>query len=110
MKIQLDSFLKAEDLVGKTIDKPQIATIKNVSFVEASDLGFKSEEGRFQLIVEFNDDTFEWLANKTSLKAIKSVYGSESNDWIGKKIGLYALDQNVSGELKKVVYAKVIAK
>jgi len=108
MKVQLDSFLKAEDLVGKTLDAPQIAKINKVSFVEAEELGFKSEEGRYQLVVEFNDDNFEWLANKTSLKAIKSVHGGESDVWIGKEIGLYALDQNVSGEMKKVVYCKVL--
>jgi len=105
MKIKIDSILRAEVLVGATQDKPMKGKIVFISFIEAKDLPFKSEDGKYELTVSIGAETYEWLPNKTSLKTIVASLGSESDAWEGKEIGLFAIDQSVAGEIKKIVYA-----
>lgn len=108
MKITLDSFLRAENLDGATKKAPLGAKIKNVRMILASDLAFQSDNDRIELTVELPDGLeYQWLPNKTSLKAIMGAYGDESDNWIEKEIKLYSLSQNVKGEMKEVVYGMV---
>ncbi len=109
MKVKVDSFLKAEDLKGATKAAPITATILDLKFIEAEELPFPSEVGRYEMKVTLpdNTDVFNWMLNKTSLKVIKAAYGEESNDWIDKEIKLYSLTQNVGGKEKEVIYAVV---
>jgi hypothetical protein len=108
MKVKVDSILRAENLVGGTPEKPIKGLISFVAFIEAKDLGFKSEEGRYEVTVNINGEEWDWMPNKTSLKVLIKEFGDESDKWDGKTIGLYALDQSVAGELKKVTYAIAI--
>lgn len=105
MKIKVDTFLKAENLGGATSSAPVEGEIKGVIFKAAEDLGFKSEEGRHELRVLINGEEYDWLANKTSLRTLISAFGDDSDAWVGKKAKFYSLEQNVGGEIKKVVYA-----
>ena len=109
MKITLDNFLRAEVLEGATKKDPKHGVIKEVNLIAASDLAFESDTDRYELTVEVegNDEPYTWLANKTSLKTFIEAWTDESDEWIDKTIQLYALDQNVKGEIKSVVYAKV---
>lgn len=107
MKITLDNFLRAEVLEGATKKEPKEGVIKDVNLIAAGDLAFPSETDRYELTVEFGGETYTWLANKTSLKTFIEAWSDESDEWIDKTIQLYALDQNVKGEIKSVVYAKV---
>jgi hypothetical protein len=108
MKVTLDNFLRAENLEGATKKAPLTGVIKGTKLVLASELGFESDNDRIELTVELSDGMeYQWLANKTSLKAIMAAYGDESDAWDGKEIKLYFLSQNVKGEIKDVVYATV---
>ena len=42
--------------------------------------------------------------NQTSINKMIDVFGKESKTWIGKKVKVWMITQNVSGEFKKVVY------
>ena len=107
MKVKVDSFLTAEVLGGATSKSPVEAEIVSVKFIEAADLPFKSEEGKYELRVSVNDEEYDWTANKTSLRAIVGAYGDESDNWAGKTVHLYSVEQNVSGQIKQVVYGKI---
>lgn len=108
MKIEVGSFLEPEDIKGATKDKPATATIEDVEFTKAEDLPFESEEGRYTIHLKLSSGKEKgWGANKTSMRAIMKEYGDESDDWKGKKVKLYLLDQNVRGEMKKVIYGEV---
>ena len=107
MKVEVSSFLRAEDLNGATLENPVEVTVKELKLVPAQELAFPSDEDKYELTVELNGQPFDWLVNKTSLKAIITVYGSESDAWIGKKFSLFSTPQNVSGKMKQVIYAKV---
>lgn len=105
MKVKVDTFLKAENLEGATSKKPIKGTILAVKFIEAKDLGFQSEEGKHELRVAVGGDEYDWMANKTSLRAIVAKYGDESDEWTNKEISLFSVEQSVAGEIKQVVYA-----
>ena len=105
MKIKIDSFVTVSNLKDATAKAPKMVKILGVKFIEAEFLPFKSEEGRYELEVEIDGDKLDWMPNKTSLRTITAKYGDESDAWVGKEVGLFALTQNVSGEMKDVVYA-----
>lgn len=107
MKITLDNFLRAEVLEGATKKDPKEGIIKEVNLIAASDLAFESETDRYELTVEVEGEQYTWLANKTSMKEFVKAWTDESDEWIDKEIQLYSLSQNVRGEIRDVVYAKV---
>lgn len=107
MKVKIDSFLRAETLGGATIKEPKTAKVVNLKIVLASELPFKSEEDKYELTVELGGELYTWFPNKTSLRAIVTAHGDESDNWVGKELKLYSVTQNVSGEMKEVIYAKI---
>jgi len=108
MRITIDSFLKPENLADATKESPVEATVLDVSLILAADLGFPSDEDRYSIRVQLSDGMdYLWMPNKTSLRALVTSLGSESDAWATKKIKLYSLEQNVSGKMKKVIYCSV---
>jgi len=108
MKVKVDSFVTAEVIKGATPENPKKVKMSKVKYIEAKDLPFKSEDGKYEISLDMDDTGFEfldWMPNKTSLRAIVAKHGDESDNWVGKEIGLYSLKQNVSGDLKDVIYA-----
>ena len=79
-----------------------------MNLIEADALPFKSEKDRYELTVLLDGEEVKWLANKTSLRAIQKGFSSNATEnWIGKDINLWTVDQFVQGENKKVIYADV---
>ncbi|KKS79670.1 MAG: hypothetical protein UV54_C0030G0001 [Candidatus Beckwithbacteria bacterium GW2011_GWA2_43_10] len=105
MKIILDDFLNAERLGEVSKNNPVYAIIKAVEFKEADELPFPTDKGKHELTLELDGDELKWLANKTSLKALRAKFGVESDSWSGKKIKLWTIEMNIQGKLKSVVYA-----
>lgn len=111
MKVTVDKNINGEtpELSKATSDNPVEVTIIKVELVAAEDLPEQFENrdnDRYQLVVTFDGapEEYKWMANKTSLKVILAAYGDESDNWVGKKLGLFRIDQAVSGKMKKVVY------
>lgn len=116
MKIKVDKNISGDtpELKGTTMEKPRAAVIKKVELIMAEDLPTQFEnrdEDKYQLTVDVTGpkDTesviYTWMPNKTALKAIIAVHGDESDNWIDKEIGIFLVDQNVAGKMKKVAYA-----
>ena len=105
MKLILDSFLNAERLGEVSKNSPVHAVIKSVEFKEADELPFATDKGRHELTLELDGDELQWLANKTSLKALRSKFGIETDSWSGKNIKLWTVEMNIQGKLKSVIYA-----
>ena len=105
MKINLPEgdFLKAKD-------------VKNgmVLEIEGELIHKKAEETKFGkeawiLPVKLsNGESKNFQANLTSMRELEKTFGDESKDWVGKKISIQVIKQNVSGELKPVIYARAL--
>ena len=106
MRIKLDDFLTAEELGEASQNAPAFAVIKEVNLIEARDLPFESSKGRYELTLEVNDEELKWLANKTSLRALRGAFGNDTDGWVEKSIKLWVVEQLVQGKMKRVIYAE----
>jgi len=103
-ELDLELWLKADDF-------------ENDEEVEFTDAGEKTEiptpngeenkEG-FEIGIKLpNGESRKWTMNKTSQRAVAQKYGVLTDRWVGKKVKLFKADQNVRGEMKQVIYARV---
>lgn len=53
-----------------------------------------------------NGQSKTWMPNKTTIRALAKEYGDDMDKWIGKKVALEIMRQNVRGEMKEVLYGK----
>ena len=108
MKIRIDDFLTAEELGDIEKSNPVFAVIKDLNFLEVDELPFESKRGKYELTLkmENEEEEIKWIANKTSLKNLRKVFGTEKDNWIGKKIKLWTVEQLVQGVEKRVLYAE----
>ena len=67
-------------------DKPVTLTIKKIDIEQVSN--GKTTENK--VIVHFQESDKLYIPNKTSAKQIVTFFGGETDDWIGKRVTLYA--------------------
>lgn len=75
-------YIKSSDLMGKDVTK----TIKKVAMDTLVRQGGQKDK---KPVIWFSDTEKMLVMNKTNCKTIISLYGKETNDWIGKRITLY---------------------
>jgi len=57
--------------------------------------------------VKLKDGTEKtWTMNKTTLRTLMEAWGSDTKNWVGKKVQIMIREQPVRGSLKKVLYGK----
>lgn len=78
-------FLEAEDLPD---GKPIVVTIEGVRMPSKDD---KGKDGRQmdKPIVKLAKVKKEWVLNKTNARAIRRLYGNETENWHGKEVTIY---------------------
>jgi len=94
------AFLKADDLGGRqvtvTIDHADMEVIG------------QGRDKASKLIIGFRGKEKKLVCNKTNANMIASMYGDETEGWIGKQITLVAREVEFQGEM--VVAIRVLAK
>ncbi|MBN2293568.1 MAG: hypothetical protein JXM70_14155 [Pirellulales bacterium] len=80
--------LEAADLGGKDIR----VTIAGVAFDEVG------EERKTKGTIHFKEFIRAFVLNRTNLKRIMAQHGSETDEWIGKKITLYPSETDFAGK------------
>lgn len=110
MRIRIDEFLTAGQISDATKDKPVLAVIKNVELRLAEDLPFEGRKDRYELTLQLeeDDEKWNWLANKTSLRALMDEFGSDAEDWSGRSIKLWVSEMLVQGKMKKVIFSEPV--
>ena len=103
-ELDVDLFLRADDIKPET----------KVLITDAGSPGeIPGEEGKpatptFELGIELPDgNRRKWTMNKTSQRAIATVLGTNTDDWVGKTATLYTVEQNVRGKIIDVIYARL---
>jgi hypothetical protein len=71
-------YFKAETLGGK-------ARVIRIGAVERD----KLSDGSVKPVVEFEDEPMKLVLNRTNANAIATVYGNNTDNWMGKLIELY---------------------
>jgi len=102
-ELDIEEFLRPED-VGAEVE---------VKLVDAGKPGvIRGGEGvadtpTFEITVQLpSGDQKLWTVNKTSQRTLASVWGKNTDAWVGKVAKLFTTDQNVRGTMKKVIYAR----
>ena len=96
---RLNEFLRPEHLQGGDV----LEIVNEGEYRSAEETPF----GRavFQIGVRLpNGDTKIWTVNRTTLRRLAEAWGDETEHWVGKKVKVKLVEQNVRGELKKVIY------
>lgn len=95
-------FMKAEDFEE---DESRTLTIRTV---EMEELG-KGKEAVQKPVIYFRDHDKAMVANKTNANIIAKLYGDDSDDWIGKRITLYAIEVQVGSDMVRAIRVKTKA-
>jgi len=103
-ELELDLWLKAEDVEPEAV----------INFLDAGEKGSipggegKPDTETFEILVLLaNGEKRKWTMNKTSQRAVAQGYGINTDEWINKPVTVFVSTQNVSGVMKKVIYARV---
>ena len=104
VKLDIDLWLKPEDLEQDDevliLDEGRNATIEQE--------GDKPAKVVFEIGVQLNNGEKRiWTMNATSQRAVAQVWGTDTSAWIGYKVKVFKSEQNVRGQMKEVIYARV---
>jgi hypothetical protein len=80
--------LEAADLCGKE----KVVTMKSVGFKVVGEA--KVSKG----VIEFEEFDRGMVLNRTNLKRVIELHGTETDDWTGKKITLYPSETDFQGK------------
>jgi hypothetical protein len=80
--------LEAADLCGKE----KVVTMKSVGFKVVGEA--KVNKG----VIEFEEFDRGMVLNRTNLKRVIELHGTETDDWTGKKITLYPSETDFQGK------------
>jgi hypothetical protein len=96
-KLGNPDFLRAGDVKDGDI----IILLDSGVFRDKSETPFNRAVYQFQ--VKLPDGSVKtWTANKTSMDQLASAYGDDLEQWIGKKVKINIVKQNVRGQFKDV--------
>ena len=61
-------------------------------------------------VVTSNDKRRAWTLSKTNYIALATKLGENSDAWIGKKVNVFKVMQNVMGSFKEVIYVEGVGR
>ena len=78
------SYIKSADFDGKDVT----VTITGVKLEKLTDQnGREKNKG----IVSFKETEKAWVLNRTNVVCLKALFGSETDDWNGKRVTLFSM-------------------
>lgn len=99
VKLELSTWLKPDEF-------PQSGELL-VTFVDEGEVVDGQYGKQFEVTVEAGKgQRRRWSMNVTSQRAVASLLGDETSQWVGQQVQLFLATQMVDGKQKKVIYAK----
>lgn len=102
VKLELGDWLKATDM--------QEGEDMNVVFTNEGTYQDGTINGKpiTQFVIGVTDghNQKQWSMNKTSQRAVASWWGDDTAAWVGKNITIYTNQENVQGDMRRVIYAR----
>lgn len=78
-----------------TSDELQGDTVVTITGADFEDVGAEKVKKGVLTLAEFDRG---FVCNKTNTKRIASLYGRETDDWVGKQITLYPSEADYNGD------------
>ena len=102
MVLVKDIYLTAEEVDG--LEDKSFTIAKGCQYRKMLQID-GSEQDKLVVPVKLSNGIVrDWVPNKTSVKALVSKFGAETDNWIGKKAVFKIVEQKVRGETRKVIY------
>jgi hypothetical protein len=101
-KFKAKDFNETETINGENCPKDAM----KITRVDEVNITTGPRAGESALVMEL-DSKFTYWPNRTSVKALATKLGDNSDSWIGKKIKLITEKTMVRGAKKDVIYAEV---
>lgn len=96
-------FLKAAEFGTGTIPAQPTFTIANVVLEKLESVAVGDNEGSSKMktkgVVYFREVDRGWVLNRTNAECLAAIFGKETNDWIGKRVTLFAADVRVGAKM-----------
>lgn len=92
-------FMKAEDFEE---GESRILTIK---MVEMEELG-QGKDAKSKPVIYFRDHEKQLVLNKTNCSIVAKLHGDDTDDWVGKRIALYAVEVESFGDVVRAIRVK----
>lgn len=99
----LSQYISAVELMGKqpvTMTIGRVALEKVASMKIGDDEGNGKEKDRVIIYFEGSKTGRGWLLNRTNAECIKELWGRETDNWIGKRITLHAMNVRVGPKME----------
>lgn len=87
-------WLKAADVDEMADDETNTAVVA-IDRIEVEEIG---QDNQKKPVVYFKGIDVGLVLNKTNATTIKDLYGNETDDWIGKRIGLFTTEVDYQGK------------
>lgn len=106
----LGQYITAAELVGKeptlTIERVTLEEVEQLKPVD-SDEGVSSKT-RNRIVVYFREAKGGrgWLLNRTNAECLKALWGRETDEWLGKRVTLYAPQVRVGPKMEPGIRVK----
>jgi hypothetical protein len=98
--------IRVSELSNYVVPGVDVVSGDVIIFVDAGQIKvYDDGTKRLQIQVELADGRRKLLSlNNTSIKNLASKYGDDTSGWVGKSAIVTISEQNVRGNMKKVIY------
>jgi hypothetical protein len=93
-------YIKAADLPD---DEDMVVTIKGYSFEPVG------QDKEMKAVLTFRENEKQLVLNKTNAGTIANLYGKDFEDWVGRKIALFATEVDFAGKSTLAVRVRMRA-
>lgn len=94
------AYLKADFIVSGDI----LELIKPPEIIDAGLSEYGKERTAITVLLTRTGTTYRWSLNTTTNDRCVDIFGEEGQNWVGKKVKIEKILQNVSGSMKDVLY------
>jgi len=104
VELNIGIYLRSDDI--KDEDELEFTDEGEESIIKKKD----GSEGKiFSIsIVLPSGEPRTWTMNLTSQRAVATKLGTDTKKWVGRKVRVYKLKQNIQGIIKDVIYARSV--
>lgn len=97
-------FIKGAEFGTGDFPAQPTLTIANVTLERLESISLKdtdSEAGKLKTkgVVHFREIDRGWVLNRTNAECLAGIFGIETNDWVGKRVTLFAASVKVGGKM-----------
>jgi len=104
MVLVKDIYLTAEEV--NDLEDKSFEIVKGAQYKKMLQLDGTESEKLVVPVRLSNGIVRDWVPNKKSQKVLLQKFGAETDNWIGKKAMFKIAEQNVRGEMRKVIYVQ----